>query len=282
MKTLFLGSSGFVGNALIENLKSDFDITLLTRNETEIQEFHGSIIRGDLIDLGTLELLSKRKFERVIDCSWTGLPNLSTSNNLENYRLKKKFIEIMVNADLREYVGIGSCLEYGDLQGIAHENDMGSNIGDFGRVKLEVLNLVVNSGMKFKWFRPFYLIGSRQHKNSLLNTAIRTLEKGYDFIPRESSKSFDFIDISEATAAMKLVIENQNCNGIYNVGSGETKSVNYIVNAVRRAFGLQEKEDQVFEGLSADIRKLQVETGWKISESLEESLQKIISKLRVH
>jgi nucleoside-diphosphate-sugar epimerase len=252
------------------------------RKETKIQDFHGSIIHGDLNDLGTLEALSKSKIERVIDCSWNGLPDLSTGNNLENYKLKKKFIETMIKADLKEYVGIGSCLEYGDLQGIAHENDVGSNIGDFGRVKLEVLNLVVNSGMKFKWFRPFYLIGTRQHKNSLLNTAIRTLEKGNDFIPRESSKSFDFIDICQAAAAMKLVIENQNCNGIYNIGSGETKSVIFIVNAVRRAFGLPEKEDHVFDGLSADIRKLQDETGWKTSESLDESLQKIILRLRVH
>jgi len=277
-----LGSTGFVGNALVENLESDFDLTLLTRRVTKIQDSRVSIIHGDLIDLGTLEVLSKSKFERVIDCSWTGLPNLSTDNNLENYKLKKTFIETMIKADLREYVGIGSCLEYGDLQGIAHENHLGSNIGEFGRVKLEVLNLVVNSGMNFKWFRPFYLVGARQHKNSLLNTAIRTLESGIDFIPRESSKSFDFIDISQAAAAMKLVIENQNCNGIYNIGSGETKSVNVIVNAVRRAFGLPEKEDHVLKGLSADIRKLQVETGWKTSESLDESLQKIISKLRVH
>jgi len=282
LKTLFLGSTGFVGNALVENLESDFDLTLLTRRVTKIQDSRVSIIHGDLIDLGTLEVLSKSKFERVIDCSWTGLPNLSTDNNLENYKLKKTFIETMIKADLREYVGIGSCLEYGDLQGIAHENHLGSNIGEFGRVKLEVLNLVVNSGMNFKWFRPFYLVGARQHKNSLLNTAIRTLESGIDFIPRESSKSFDFIDISQAAAAMKLVIENQNCNGIYNIGSGETKSVNVIVNAVRRAFGLPEKEDHVLKGLSADIRKLQVETGWKTSESLDESLQKIISKLRVH
>ncbi len=282
MKTLFLGSTGFVGNALIEILQSDFDLTLLMRKETKIQDFHGSIIHGDLNDFETLEALSKSKFERVIDCSWSGLPNLSKVNSLENYELKKKFIETMIKADLKEYVGIGSCLEYGDLLGIAHESDMGSNVGDFGRVKLEVLNLVVNSGMNFKWFRPFYLIGTRQHKNSLLSTAIGTLEKGIDFIPRESSKSFDFIDICQAAAAMKLVIENQNCKGIYNIGSGETKSVNFIVNAVRRAFGLPEKEDYVFEGLSADIRKLQVETGWKTSESLDESLQKIISRLRVH
>lgn len=282
MKTLFLGSTGFVGSSLIENLESDFNLTVLTRNKTEFKVSHGSVIHGDILDRGTLELLSKSNFEKVIDCSWTGLPDLSTDKNMENYRLKKTFIETMIKAGVREYVGIGSCLEYGDLQGIAHENDTGLNVGNFGRIKLEVLNLVANSGMKFKWFRPFYLIGSRQHKNSLLNTAIKSIENGNDFIPRESSRSFDFIDISQATAAMKLVIENENCSGIYNIGSGETKSINYIVNLVRRAYGLQEKEDRVLKGLSADISKLQIETGWKFSKTLDESLQEIISKLRVH
>jgi hypothetical protein len=46
------------------NLQSDFDLTLLMRIETKIQDFHGSIIHGDLNDLRTLEALSKSKFER--------------------------------------------------------------------------------------------------------------------------------------------------------------------------------------------------------------------------
>ena len=280
MKTLFLGSTGFVGSSLIENLESDFDLTVLTRKKAEIQRFQGSIIHGDLFDDRTLEVLSKSKFERIIDCSWVGLPDLSTNNNTENFRLKKTFIETMIESGAKEYVGIGSCLEYGELQGIAHENDMGSNIGDFGRVKLEVLNLLASSGINYKWFRPFYLLGSKQHENSLLNTAVRTLEMGEDFAPRESNKSFDFIDINEATVAMKFVIENQHCNGTYNIGSGETKSVNFVVNSVRRAFGQQEKEEYVMEGLSADIWKVQRETGWKPSKTLEESLSEIIFKLR--
>jgi nucleoside-diphosphate-sugar epimerase len=200
---------------------------------------------------------------------------------MENFRLKKTFMETMIKSGAREYVGMGSCLEYGELQGIAHENDRGSNIGDFGRVKLDVLNLLASSGLDYKWFRPFYLIGSKQHENSLLNTAVKTIGKGDDFMPRESSKSFDFIDINQATVAMKLVIENPHCKGIYNIGSGETKSVNFIVNSVRRAFGHQEKEEYVMEGLSADIGKLQSETGWKPSKNLEESLSEIIFKLRM-
>jgi nucleoside-diphosphate-sugar epimerase len=275
-----LGSTGFVGSELIKNLESDFDLTVLSRNETELQEFQGTIIYGDLLDKETLEILSNSKFERLIDCSWIGLPDLTTDNNIQNYHLKQSQIESMIRMEVKEYIGFGSCLEYGDLQGVANENQKGSNVGEFGRVKLEVLNLIQNTDIKFKWFRPFYLIGPRQHKNSLLNTAVRNIEQGVDFSPRESNKSFDFIDIDQAVAVMKLVIENPICNGIYNIGLGETKSVNYIVNIVRQAFGLKEKEDHVLDGLSADIGKVQSETGWKSSTTFDESLLKIISKLR--
>jgi nucleoside-diphosphate-sugar epimerase len=282
MKTLFLGSSGFVGSALIESLKTDNDLTVLVRKETQSQEFPGSIILGDLLDDGTLELLSRGKFQRVIDCSWMGLPDLSQGNNIRNFILKKSIIKAITKMEVKEYVGFGSCLEYGDLRGVANEDHIGINVEEFGRVKLQVLNLLENEGIKFKWFRPFYLIGSRQHKNSLLNTAIRTIEQGIDFIPRDSSKSFDFIDISQAASVMKLVIENPHCSGIYNIGSGETRSVNAIVNSVRRAFGMQEIEEHALEGLSADIGKVQLETGWKPSKKFDVSLQEIISKLRVH
>lgn len=276
-----MGATGFVGSALIEKLESDFDLTVLKRKETQFQKFNGSIIHGDLLDHRTLEVLSRRKFERVIDCSWIGLPDLSIDNNTRNYLLKKSLIKTMIEMEIKEYVGFGTCLEYGDFQGVVNENQEGTNIGDFGQVKLKVLDLAANAVIKFKWFRPFYLVGLGQHTNSLLNTAIRSIEQGIDFIPRESSKSFDFIDIDQAAAAMKLVIESPQCNGIYNIGSGKTKSVNYIVNTVRRTFGLPEKEDNISEGLSADIGKVRLETGWQPSDTFDENLQEIIFKLRV-
>jgi nucleoside-diphosphate-sugar epimerase len=282
MKTLFLGASGFVGSNLLSKLNMNLDITILTRDNSKPASLKAKTMHGDIQEKATLQEISKAKFERVIDCSWLGLPDLSSHYNYKNLAMKKSLITNLKNTEVKEFVGLGSCLEYGDLKGSIKENQPGANVGDFGKVKLEILEMIENLNINFKWFRPFYLFGPKQHENSLLISAIRSIEKGIDFSPRDPGKSYDFIDINQATTAMRLVIEQPLCQGIFNIGLGTTKSVNDIVNLVRRSFGMREKEVIKAEGISADTERIKQEAGWRPSETLDESLQKFISEIRVN
>ena len=138
---------------------------------------------------------------------------------------------------------------------------MGENLSDFAGVKLEILKILDESGVNYRWFRPFYLIGQGQHHNSLLNTAIKIAASGEIFTPREPATSYDFIDIEDAVQGMKKAMESSTCLGIINLGQ-------------------EPHESEKISGLFASIEKINSATGWKPEISIEISVQKIVNYAR--
>jgi len=280
MKTLILGAHGFVGKSLLSVIKNDKEIVLLSKKrQTNSLDAYNEII-GNLESEETLKLISRSNFKCVIDCAWVGLPDLSNSNNLFNLEIKKKLIKVLIESGVREINSIGTCLEYGSLKGKVTEDMLGENLNDFAKVKLEILNLLEKSSVKYRWFRPFYLIGQGQHENSLLNMAIRTSVLGKIFIPREPAISYDFIDIEDAVKGMKTAMEFDSCSGIINLGSGQANSVNDVVNIVRKNFGQEARESERISGMFASFDKIMSTTGWKPEIPLEVSIQRIVNKMR--
>jgi nucleoside-diphosphate-sugar epimerase len=280
MKTLILGAHGFVGKSLLSVINNDKEIVLLSKKR--LIDSHGTHteVIGNLESEETLKLISRSKFKCVIDCAWVGLPDLSNSNNSLNLEIKKKLYQVLIDNGVQEINSIGSCLEYGSLKGKVTEDMFGENLTDFAKVKLEILNLLENSGVNFRWFRPFYLIGQGQHQNSLLNMAIRASALGKIFTPREPAISYDFIDIEDAVKGMKTAMEFDSCLGIINLGSGQTNSVNDVVNLVRKNFSQEAHESGKISGMFASIDKIMSATGWKPEIPLEVSIQRIVSKTR--
>lgn len=270
MKTLFLGSTGFLGSAVLAELSKDNDITLLSQNSNQPQLPSTKKIVGSLDDSKTLEILSNEGFERLIDCSWFGLPNLNPENNLKNLNMKIGVYKILFSSGLREINSIGSCLEYGSITGVADENTQGKDLNDFAKIKLELLEYVQNFEIPYRWFRPFYLVGRGQHRNSLLSTAVARIGEGEDFEPNNPSACYDYISVLDAGRGISSAIQNVECLGIINVGSGKLHSVNDLVNTVRSYFGKPSKSSEAKDGLIANISKIQEFTSWTPEYSLSE------------
>lgn len=280
MKTLILGSTGFIGSELVKKISREQEITIFIRKNNSEVTSDFEVIDGELQSHETLQRFRKGKYTRVIDLSWIGLPNLTKQNNELNLSNKRNFIQTISDMDATEYVGFGSCLEYGSLTGSISEIQEGKNVGEFGRTKLAILESLKNSNLKFIWFRPFYLVGAKQHQNSLIKTAIDRFNSGLQFSPKDPNKTFDFIAISEAVEAINMVLENPKASGVYNIGSGERFSVNEVVNIVRESFGLMPEEFHLSDALVADTHKLKKDTGWIRKKEFRESVTEIVREIR--
>jgi nucleoside-diphosphate-sugar epimerase len=280
MNTLFLGASGFVGKALFQSISQMNTLTVLTHHEV-LELFDYELEQREHVKrFRTYEQILNGEFGRIIDCSWAGLPDISFENNQLNFKIKEKLVSRFAQYNVQEYVGFGSCLEYGSITGSAVENCEGVQVGQFGQIKLQTLDLIKDSGIRYKWFRPFYLIGARQHPNSLLRLAVKAMTAGNEFMPRDPSITNDYIPIEEAVKMIKAVIECDTPDGIYNVGSGEGHSVNDLVNIVRHNFGVRIRDIQTEVGMVADINKLIKETGYIPRIDFTESVTRIIKEIR--
>jgi nucleoside-diphosphate-sugar epimerase len=234
-------------------------------------------VAGDYRDL---ELqLNFSEFDRVIDCSWEGLPDLGPLMNAKNLGSKLSLIQFLIDKGVSEYNGFGSCLEYGSLSGVVDESMTGVSVGDFGKTKLKLLEALEESGMAYRWFRPFYLVGAQQHPNSLFNSVYQAIVEGFDFSPRSKpSTSFDLLEITDLARGVTLAIQSNSVWGVTNLGSGEPHSIQEIINQFRLRFGLEQLVAATSETMYASTKKLSDSTGWSPSFDLPQMVSRFIEQ----
>lgn len=280
MKTLFLGSSGFIGRSLLDSFQQMEEVTVLRRDTSQKSKGKSKIVHGSLDDPETLSILARGKFDRVIDSSWIGLPNRDSINNKKNLLMKKRLIETMSESGVKEFNAMGSCLEYGSITGEVSEESVGVEVEDFGQTKLAVLQHLRESGMSFRWFRIFYVVGVGQHYDSLLNTAIRRLSSGEDFLANDPSKSFDFIALSDVIQGIRAALNSKNIWGVINVGKGDLTSINSLVNIVRSQYNRPTFSLSENFGMYANINKLRDATGWQPKATLDSVVSEILLSMQ--
>ena len=280
MKTLLLGGGGFIGQALIPVLSQHLDLTVATSQEhlKVPQEVRKTRIVGS--NYQALEgQLDFSEYERVIDCTWEGLPNLSDSMNERNLASKLALINYLSEKGIVEYNGFGSCLEYGSRLGVVDEATTGLNVSSFGLAKLKVLEALQSRGLPFRWFRPFYLVGPRQHPNSLFNSAYESFIAHSDFAPRSSpDASYDFIYITDFAFAVSAAMQSDSVWGVTNVGSGAPNSIQEVLNEFRLHFGLEQKTTNNSPAMFASINKLTSLTGWQPKRNLAQMVSTFIQE----
>jgi nucleoside-diphosphate-sugar epimerase len=278
MKTLLLGGGGFVGRALTSALYKDRELFVATSQPNlEVPNGVRKLNMGfaDLADLQSDSVLGE--FASVIDCSWEGLPDRGESLNSRNLTSKLDLVSRLEKAGVREYNGFGSCLEYGSLLGAVNEDDKGTDVGDFALTKLKILEALRKTNLKYRWFRPFYLVGSRQHANSLFHSAYKDTSEGKDFIPKsDSSLAFDFVDISDFATGVRVALSTESVWGVINLGSGLTHSIEEVANEFRRHFGFDQRVSEKQNSMYASTAKLLSAADWKPQLGLSEMVEKFI------
>jgi dTDP-6-deoxy-L-talose 4-dehydrogenase (NAD+) len=276
MKTLITGASGFIGRALLrQNLIGELHVT--SRVYTSLP----AGITGHFGDLGDKEFvkyLAEQQFERVIHLAWQGLPNLSEGNNLRNLKTSKQFLEILASSGVEDFHIAGSCLEYGDKSGQLNEGVIGENISDFASAKIELLEFVAGLGVAYKWHRIFYAYGPFQHDNSVLSSAFLSAKNGVSLKLSNPNISRDFIYVDDVAKAISRLIETTGVSGIFNIGSGKSTTVKYLVDTLKSKMGF-EVQNQAFEespALTADINKITKTCGWTPEVSIEQGVKKFV------
>jgi nucleoside-diphosphate-sugar epimerase len=276
MKTLITGASGFIGRALLkQNLIGDLHVA--SRVSTSLPTGITGLF-GDLSDQKFVKHLAEQEFEQVIHLAWEGLPNLSEENNLRNLKISKQFLEILASSGVKDFQIAGSCLEYGDKTGQVNEEVIGDNLSDFAATKIKLLEFVAGLGVAYKWHRIFYSYGPFQHDNSLLSSAFLSAKNGVSFKLTNPNISRDFIYVDDVAKGLSRLIGTPGVNGIFNIGSGKSTPVKYLVDALNSKMGF-EVQDQVFEespALTADIKKITETCGWIPEVSIEQGIKKFV------
>lgn len=262
MKTLITGANGFIGQHLLEHgLAGEVHIASRQSPKHQVQ----GVIRHqvDLRNLSTLKELASLNFDRLIHLAWSGLPILTPENNRMNLEMSKNLISVFSDSRVNEINMLGSCLEYGDLEKTVSEDDVGTNISEFGLTKLKLLDYLSKNHSNYRWMRVFYAYGPNQHANSLLRQSYLHAKKGETFNLANPVLSRDFIYVGDVASGISALIEANSAYGIYNLGSGISTSVSQMISYVNEQMGLPVKKyEESRISLRASTVKIRDACGW--------------------
>lgn len=306
-KVLILGASGFVGNYLVQELKSKnyiiYGADIKDTEEKDYEEFFKVDILNTIDIENVLELIKPDYIINLIAISsvkksWDN-PALTfdinvkgTINLLESVNKVSKSSRILL---------IGSSEEYGNIDyssAVLEERSL-RPINPYAISKLtqeKIANMYKETyGLDIVLTRSFNHIGIGQEKGFVVPDFISQLieiEKGNkscDLIVGNLSAERDFTDVRDVVRAYRLILEKGRCGEVYNVGSGKTLSIQNILDLLIELSNISVKvavDKNKFRKIEtpkiqSDISKIRSELGWEPQISIKDTLREMLEFERV-
>ena len=298
MRCLVTGASGHLGSFLTELLvRRGAEVFVLVRPESDLWRLADvadriTVIRADLSEIASVsDSIAQANATVVFHLAWQGVtsafkddPSQITHNVIRSLHL----FDIARLAGCRVWVGVGSQAEYGPSNDVLTEETPVRPTTAYGISKLSVglltRKLCELSGIRYVWLRLLATYGPKDDERHLIPSVIHKLLDGERPELTRGEQEWDYLYVEDAAEAIYQTAVNGDGEGVFNLASGETHSVNRILELVRDlvdpslplGFGeLPYPPDQQMR-LVANIHRLTSKTGWRPQTTLEEGLKRTV------
>ena len=247
MKVLVVGSTGFIGSHIMDNIRqhTDIDIIATTRNIEKAKKFlwfnnkKVNIIEFNITQTSSDVYGRLQRPDIMIHLAWDGLPDYKNIIHIEQNLYKNYFfIKDMLSGGLRNLTVTGTCFEYGIKNGPLSEDMKTNPVTSYAVAKdslrrfLQELQKIKNFDLK--WLRLFYAYGKGQSQKSLLSqldAAIKNNEKIFNMSDGEQLR--DYLTVEKLSEYIVKITFQSKITGIINCCSGKPISIrnlaeNYI------------------------------------------------------
>jgi nucleoside-diphosphate-sugar epimerase len=252
MKVLVTGATGFIGTYVIEELlQHNIQVIASSSNAAKAKHFawYDKVIYKPFHVSTENNMNCFTYFEEpthAIHLAWEGLPNYLDLFHLErNLYQNYFFIKNLVENGLQNLTVIGTCFEYGMLNGCLSESLQTNPQNSYGLAKdslrkfIEILQ--TKKPFSFKWVRLFYMYGKGQSEKSLLAQLDKALEKEEQIFNMSGGEQLrDYLPVEKVAENLVLIALQDKIQGIINCCSGKPISIRNLVERY-----LQEKNKSI-------------------------------------
>lgn len=243
MKVLVTGSTGFIGNYVIDALlESGHEVvaTSLNKEKAELSGWYNKVtyipfdLRSFDDTINYFRFFKEPDF--LIHLAWEGLPNYKSSFHEEvNLPGHFSFLKNLISNGLGDLTITGTCFEYGMQEGCLKEDMVVFPDNPYGRAKnqlrIQLEELQKEYEFLLKWVRLFYMYGKGQNPNSLLSQLDRALASGEDSFKMSGGQQIrDFLPVEKVAVNIVKIAAQKEVTGIINNCSGEPVTVEKFVN----------------------------------------------------
>jgi nucleoside-diphosphate-sugar epimerase len=255
MRVAVTGASGFIGRKLCcILLERGHVVVALCRNSPVVETSQldsfghipytmGEFLPKDLVDFSP---------EALVHLAWDGIPDFSEGKCVDNLESQIRFLKQTESLDqLRKIIGAGTCREYGAKQGACVESDRIQPDSYFSWAKQTLAEYLWVSCQQWQvalvWFRMFYIYGPGQRPESLIPSLIRAYNSKQFPEIKNPAAANDYVYIEDVVSAFVKAIEDKDCQGTFNLGSGITTTVAKIAKLVEE---MMQKDGQFLNQLA--------------------------------
>ena len=298
-KVLILGGAGFIGGALINQLKKNsVEITAVDRAWNDEPNGVNCIV-GDVFDKDCLNQVMAKQ-DVVYHLVSTTLPASSNKSPLHdcesNVAGTLRILDAMVENDIRKIVFLSSG---GTVYGITSTSPINESFPTFpisaygiGKLAIEKYLYLYSrlhgiSAPVIRLSNPFGPGQAPDRGQGVIATFVkRALQKEPIEIWGDGSVIRDFVYIDDVIASLILSANSSEAFSLFNVGMGEGRSILDILDAIEKEVGCELtvifKKARLCDvpEVVLDISKINAELNWYPRTSFEEGIKKTISDMR--
>jgi UDP-glucose 4-epimerase len=299
-RILITGIDGFVGRNLVDAWMNKYDLIgldlppdLFTNEHTDLVKWHHSINQADIRENSSYYEFLLTDVDTVIHCaartrinsSWVEYEDYYNTNIIGSHRL----FEASQRYGVKKFIYFSSSSVYGNgVEGASKETDRLFPTNPYAVSKASAEMALTAQTIKGETeliiVRPFTMYGEHMNygKYSLaIAKFLRMAQEGKPLmIDGTGEQRRDFIHISDAVQALELIMEQGRNGDIYNIGTGQTASVQELANAVsHRQIKVPDRIGAV-EITCADISRLQA-LGYRPTIKVVEWLTARVKELNI-
>ena len=298
MRCLVTGASGHLGSFVVRHLVAHgVTVSAFVRPESDLWRLEGllddiEIIRADITNLMIArDAIMAFAPEVVVHSAWFGVSSGHWDDPRQisaNVTGSLDLLDICRRAGARCWIGIGSQAEYGPTPGVLTEDTPVRPMTAYGVAKLSTGLLTQKicelAGMRYLWLRLLAIYGPKDDERHLIPTVIRHLLASERPLLTAGEQRWDYLYIEDAAESIYRGMITPDARGIFNLGSGNARSIRCIVECIRDMIdpGLQlgfgeipYRADQGMH-LDADISRVSAVTGWEPQTSLADGLRRTL------
>lgn len=297
-RVIITGPTGAIGVALADILtKNGCDVYAICRpNSSNIQNLkkHENlhVIECDISNLLSSKDQLSGDFDAFYHFAWNGTFGDSRNEidlQFNNVKYTLDAVSLAKSLNCKVFIGAGSQAEYGHFNEPANENTVTKPFTLYGAAKLSAGQMsrvyAQNLGLRHIWVRIFSVFGPCDDSRTLISYVINELKAGKSPILTPGEQVWDYLYSYDAADAMTKIAQKGRDGAVYCLGSGQKRllkeyiqDVASMVNpAVNLNFGAKPYSENQVMFLSADIKKLQDDTGFEPKYDFKFAIKEILS-----